>query len=776
MLLTSGLARAATVVEVVPLTDQMVIVRVLDGAVRHSANGQPFGDESVVTSPLNIIQATNPASYQISSTNDAFYIPAQAPVQVGRKTKGTDFAWLNPPNNWALEHWLYLKLPRPLKQGSTYVINTGTLSSNGRLWTFTFDESKTRSEAVHVNLLGYVPAASRKYAYVFHWAGDLGGLDLSGYAGHAFHLINQQTGRADFSGVLNLRFPATQVETGHGGQTVGDNFEGAGVYECDFSAFTRTGQYVVAVDGIGCSFPFQIGDDVYRPAFFKVTRALYHNRSGIALLTNYTTWPRPTPHNPVLTPGFTNKLFYTTTRFMEWGSEGGSASALTNGSAFKGFIQSAGWYQDAGDFDSYITHFTVPISLLFTYEAAPRNFRPGELNLPESTNGLPDILNEAAWLPRFGYRLRHELMAKGYAAGGLGLRIAGDAFGGDTVPGSYCNGSWQDTNRLWAASGADPWSTYFYAGVSAHLAYCLSLAGKADPQGIDWLAEATNAYAWAQSNTLPGDNSLANGQVPCALSAARSYAAAAIFRLTGEKRYEYQLKSDYPNPGSFNHFAWDQGFASYPVLLYALGAGTKANYDADYLAWARGTVIASGNQWLIATPSHRSLRWGGNFYFPMVVGLLTAPNVTEGIMAYAVAKSMGPAQAVTASNYLAALHTTADFFLGCNSLNTTWATGLGARHPNQIFKLDCFALGAYYDGVVPYGPWKTENPAPGWVTDHDFANLTCYPSVGSVTVPQWPGGERWHDNRWSPMSSEFTIAQTIAPTAALFGFLAAPGP
>ena len=110
MLLTSGLARAATVVEVVPLTDQMVIVRVLDGAVRHSANGQPFGDESVVTSPLNIIQATNPASYQISSTNDAFYIPAQAPVQVGRKTKGTDFAWLNPPNNWALEHWLYLKL------------------------------------------------------------------------------------------------------------------------------------------------------------------------------------------------------------------------------------------------------------------------------------------------------------------------------------------------------------------------------------------------------------------------------------------------------------------------------------------------------------------------------------------------------------------------------------------------------------------------------------------------------------------------------------------
>jgi len=95
------------------------------------------------------------------------------------------------------------------------------------------------------------------------------------------------------------------------------------------------------------------------------------------------------------------------------------------------------------------------------------------LNLPEGINGVPDILDEAAWLPRFLYRLRHELMSKGYGTGGVGLRICGDAFGSDN-PNSILAGSWQDTNRNWVASGEDPWSTYRYAGACAHLAYCLS--------------------------------------------------------------------------------------------------------------------------------------------------------------------------------------------------------------------------------------------------------------------------------------------------------------
>ena len=163
-------------------------------------------------------------------------------------------------------------------------------------------------------------------------------------------------------------------------------------------------------------------------------------------------------HNPKLTPGFAGKLIYTTVRYPEWGSEGGNAKELL--AHAKGPIESAGWYQDAGDWDSYETHLRVAQELLLAYELAPKNFRDGELNIPESRNGVPDILDEAAWLPRFCQRLRHELLRKGYGTGGIGLRIAGDAFGDDekTLPDGkkVGQGSWEDVHRTWAASGEDP--------------------------------------------------------------------------------------------------------------------------------------------------------------------------------------------------------------------------------------------------------------------------------------------------------------------------------
>lgn len=768
LLLAAGFPSSAwssAVVEVLPLNDRIVMVHFSDGHVIHSTHGQPFGNETVVNSPLNVSSASATGTWQITSANDSNYASPQHPTHVGRKSKGADFAWLNAPS-WTLDHWLYLSLPSPMQHGATYAINSGSLATNGSSWSLTYNEATVRSEAVHVNQIGYAPIAPQKFAYVFHWAGDLGGVDFSSYAGHAFHLINQRTGATNFTGVLTFRAAAVNADTGQSGETLNNNFEGADVYQCDFSPFTNAGSYVVEVDGVGCSFPFQVGQDVYRQAWYTTVRGLYHNRSGIALTEPYTSWLRPAPHNPLLTPGFTNKLFYTTNRYTEWGSEGGNSNTLLAG--FKGYLQSAGWYQDAGDFDSYINHLIVPLNLLFVYEVAPQNFNAGELNLPESTNGLPDILNEAGWLPRFCFRLRHELMTNGWSTGGIGLRIAGDAFGGDTVPGGTCNGSWQDTNRLWAASGADPWSTYFYAGVCAHLAYCLNLAGAADPQGINWMDEATNAYAWAQANTQPGDNTSASAQAPCPLGYLRAYAAAAIFRMTGNPAYQAQFESDIPQ-SSWGNYSWDQGFQSYPVMIYALAGGPyNANYNAAYLAWARGTMISSAaNNWLTYSCGQRACRWGGNWYFPMLVGQQTTPNVLEAIVSYAVAKKLG--QTATAMNFLGNLYTTADYFLGCNAANSTWVTGLGSRHPNQVFKLDCFALG-YHDGLIPYGPWLTDNTnySGMWVTDHNYADQTDYPP-GATT--NWPGNECWNNNRWSPGSSEFTIWQNTVPTAALFGFL-----
>ncbi len=447
-----------------------------------------------------------------------------------------------------------------------------------------------------MNLLGYVPAAPEKFAYAFHWMGDKGSLDLKPYAGHAFHLIDQATGKSAFDGKLTFRMPATEQETFHKADSPPNgNFLDADVYQCDFSSFDRPGRYVVAIDGIGCSFPFSIGADVYRQAFDVVCKGLYHNRSGIALTEPYTDFPRPAPHNPKLTPGFAGKLLYTTVRFTEWGGgdpkkqEAGDPKLLM--AHVKGPIDSCDWYQDAGDWDSYYTHLRVPQELLLAYEMAPRNFRDGELNIPESGDGIPDILDEAAWLPRFCCSLRHELMDKGYGTGGLGLRIAGDAFGGDErkLPDgkSVGQGSWEDVDRTWVASRRGPVVHLPLRRRGRAPGVLPADSGRGGPEGRRLAKEAAEAYAWAQKNTRPGDEKKGPP-----LRYARAYAAAALFRLTGDRAYEKQFAADTADITPTT-LVW--GDRRYGPMVYALGGG-PAPQDPQTLARVRARPAVHGRR------------------------------------------------------------------------------------------------------------------------------------------------------------------------------------
>ena len=109
--------------------------------------------------------------------------------------------------------------------------------------------------------------------------------------------------------------------------------------------------------------------------------------------------------------------------------------------------------------------------------------------------------------------------------------------------------------------------------------------------------------------------------------------------------------------------------------------------------------------------------------------------------------------------------------LGCNALNTTWVTGLGPRHPNQIFHMDAWYNGqdGFHPGLIPYGPWRKQKDLGQGPWDVAWPHGTVYPSID-----EWPGNERWFDNRCSPMNSEFTVHQNLGPAAAVFGFLCAP--
>ncbi|AQG81027.1 hypothetical protein AWR27_17890 [Spirosoma montaniterrae] len=771
---------AQQIVEVLPLTDRIVMVHLDEGFVNKHTLGQKRGDESVVRTELNVGLATTLTTYQLSSTNDPAYGTAKSPVDLGRKSKGTDYAFLcqnwgpngcvNTDADHAKEHWLYLYLPTPLQRGKAYTLNTGAVGSNGSTWNFTYDEKTIRSEAVHINQMGYKPNAALKYGYVYHWLGNKGGLDLTNYAGKDFWVVNTANNTVAFSGKLVFRKSKTNPETGQPTDSPNANFSSADVYECNFSGLTTPGTYRLAVEGVGASFEFAIGNDVYTEPFTAVMNGLFKNRSGIAITAGpISDHNRPAPHNPGVTPGFSNRLFYSTARAADYVTDGGSsAERATAKAAFeagkKGNINTWGFYQDAGDWDGYFSHSRVPADLLFLYESFPTKFTDNSLKLAETGNGIPDLLDEARWLPRYYKRTKDAIVANGWGDGGVGgSRIFGDLWGGDERPDGTTKASWTDTDRDWYVSGADVWTTFRYAGLAAHMAYNLSLAGATDPENINWQQEAIDAYAWALSKQTPADETPKGDYV---LRYDRLYAAAMLYKLTGTEAYHTQFKTDF-NALDLNGIdLQDDGRLG--LWAYAtLPANRTA--DATILAAIRAKAVSTGDEILVNSANRRAARWGGNWFFPMLVGQGTSPMITQGIMAYCVLRGNNPAKA---SEYLPYIATTADYFLGNNPLNQTWVTGMGKRYPRELFHMDGWYSGATNttrSGIVPYGQWRTSNPRPaqiGWWDIH-WAEKTITPA----NLDTWPGHERWFDQRPTPLSSEFTVHQTQRWSIMAFGFL-----
>ncbi|MCG9894432.1 MAG: hypothetical protein MH204_03005, partial [Fimbriimonadaceae bacterium] len=284
-------------ITVLPLTSQILMVEVLEGRVVYHKAGENPQNESVIGVDLDVARATATDSYTIASPDDPAFGQGLRPSTVGRKSKGTAFAafidrWegrtVNDRKDHVKTHLLYLFLPEPMERGKTYRLATGALGRVAGPWEFKYDEAALRSEAVHVNLVGYRPEARRKIGYVQHWMGDRGGLNLAFHIGRGFRVLDAATGAEAFAGRLRQRTSGPIAETLHETDTPFGSFVGTEVLEADFSALTKPGRYVLAVDGVGRSFPFAIAEDVYRETWRAVTRALYHNRSGIELKPPYT--------------------------------------------------------------------------------------------------------------------------------------------------------------------------------------------------------------------------------------------------------------------------------------------------------------------------------------------------------------------------------------------------------------------------------------------------------------------------------------------------------
>lgn len=237
----------------------------------------------------------------------------------------------------------------------------------------------------------------------------------------------------------------------------------------DFSEFKTSGTFVVVVPGLGRSYPFEIKTKVHHPIAKASLKAFYFQRFSIPLTEEYAgKWKRAS--------GPTHKQVE-----VHPSAASGERPAGTIISSPRGWI-------DAGDYNKYIVNSGITTStILSAYEDFSGYYDTLKLNIPESKNQLPDILDEALW------NLRWMLTMQDPNDGGVYHKCTNAKFDGMVMPDQA------NTTRYVVQKGTG--AALNFAAVTAQASRILKrfeaqLPGLAD----SCITASVNAWNWAKQN------------------------------------------------------------------------------------------------------------------------------------------------------------------------------------------------------------------------------------------------------------------------------------
>jgi endoglucanase len=679
-----------------------------------------------------------PRAYRIQSTSDNRFADGVIPTAVHHKALpfGTN------DDGVGREHWVYLQLPQPLREGERYTLEFTGVNTAQQDVALVYDTRQLRSPAVHASHVGYRPDDPFKRAYLSAWLGTGG---AHAFDADRFELLDE-AGQVVFEGAVEQVLAQDQTEG-----LIGDrNHTGTHVWAMDFGGFTAPGTYRVHVPGVGVSHPFPIARDAWTDAFTHVMQGLLTHRSGIALPADLAGYERPRPMHP--DDGFT-VLQADVTRWD------GESSAIReslerlvgeemDASEIPTLPEAWGGYMDAGDWDRRAHHLSVSYGLLELYAMFPEFFDQLTLTVPEqeADNDIPDLLDEVLWNVMFYRRLQRD---DGAVRGGVE----------STAHPRSGEASWQES-LLVAAFEPDPEACYQFASSAA------KTAGLLEPFAPDTAADladaAVRAWDWAQANAQAEVAAASQrevhraDQIPGRVQSAEALAAVELYRLTRDERYHEAFIAVTPltrdNPGDQQ---LDAAFA-YATLPAELQDPQLARAARDLIVDQADTALTFGQNNAfgisIRVPRLPMIGW---------VGYYSVPETSVG-------PTLPRAHHLTGEpRYLAAALQATQYAVGANPRNMTMTTGLGHDYPRFPLHVDSRNAGLPTPpGIVVYGP-HVPSRAPGYVRQWSLQN-NIVPDVS-----QWPAAEAYIDlGNWVEMN-EYTVHQTIGPTAYYWGYLAA---
>lgn len=665
---------------------------------------------------------------ELADSEESYLVNGVHPVSVFRKTKPDNFA--DPYQGYTYLHCIYLVCSRSFVNGEkiTIEIRKGIFDSD--LISLLFNDCLQFSEAVHVTQVGYRDDDPSKKAYLSQWMGLGGSPDYSGVKD--FYLLNEKNEKV-YHGKVICQHDGTPVMAGYG--RVGTL---APVYEMDFSDFNQQGTYRVMVPGIGCSMKFVVGDENVWADFFKANmNALYCQRSGIKTGKPYTEFERPRCYHPddgQIVYQSNCSLFESGNGMNCYGTDTNNFGNLVRKATDQVVENAWGGYFDACDWDRRIQHLKASNLQMELYLMFPEFYENLKLNIPESGNGIPDIINEALYNTDFYKRLQ---LPDGGIRGGIEQEehpVWGQA-------------GWQDAWKAYAYA-PDFWSSYYYAGSAARMAYILNKYNK--QLADEYRASAVKAFEYAERTYREAYDREWHKWTQRARQGVviqRQNAAVELLRLTGEEKYDHlyrELKDDHN---------YDALFA-YSILPE--GAG-----DENLKNGCRKLIIAS---------AEKSLESGNKLPFHLVSEDIRSQRVSGWGSFYTVAKTSELIRAHYLTDdirFLKAALAAEDFSMGANPDNMCFTTGVGERYPMNILHHDSRLTGQPAPvGITVMGPQDFNYP------DDAFPRLIrddfMWPGAYS-----WPPAEGYLDIYRHPCVCEYTVQGSIGPKSYRSGYFAA---
>jgi hypothetical protein len=662
------------------------------------------------------------SNYNVTSISDTDYQTETSPVKIGRHAF---VSGLRPFSGSAIvQHELFLVFEKPLKNGTSYHLQIETLkdpAGNTAFLdtTFTFSYQQINGN-VKASQVGYLPD-SPKLAKLGNFLGDAGTLPIDTINPPDFQILNE---------LGNYVFQAKSKFL-----KIDSLLSGEMVFDLDFSAFKSPGKYHLYVPGYGKSKEFEIKTNVFDQTYYHTARALFYQRSTALSALHAGQWDRsglPDPTAEIHASHTSSPLF--------------NATDYAPGSKIP---MSGGWL-DAGDYGRYVPTAASALFILFTaFELYPEKFPDAHLNIPESGNAIPDILDEVKYETTWLKQMQAP-------DGGVYFRV---------TPASWSVGlPEQETNTLYVSEKTTQATALFAASMAmasrsfkkyfpAHADSCLAMAVKA------WEFLAAHPQASAPVST-PGISARPYPDPEDRDN--RAWAAAELYKSTGNAIYNAAFLNYYAQiPHEFHAtMSWQQ----HTLKAAWAYSTTKFTVESAVVNEFKSKLLSE----VLPNYHHRTFilnAYHGAYHpFKGYIGYGTFGMAQSYAFDYIMFSFLmeDPALLEYAKVQL-------DIPLGNNPLSKSFITGIGSNSPQ--FPLHWSTATTQYQQPVPGVP--VFGPAASLVMNRPSSfviqdSLNRYP-YGFKKEDPHPVLRRYTDAREAVEMSEFTV-QEMAVTAAAFAF------